>query len=446
MLRQWQAYIVLVIAFLSSIDCQADEPLLVKLVSADTVKNKEVVVPLLCVLVTEGEEKKELRALANQFAKDMEYGQQFKVTIVAEPAPKYKEDIRNRLVKDYFAVIYLRLDLIGHCVEWRLYDPQDEEALLQDNPIKIIKGKKIACTSHNIVLAAHTIAHQVWYELRSEPSIFTTKIAYCVSVPQVVKKNKRYTHVKHIYISDYDGGNPQLLVDTPTINMAPRWGMKSKKPVLFYSEHTADNVRLMKVDLHGIRTMVLNKKGGIMLPSFATHGRSVAYNVAGDIVCKKIDTTGKRITTVISNKGNNLSSNLLDNDDIIFCSDFETGHPHIYYYHAQTHTTERLTQSGYCTSPAYCSKSNCVVYAKLVHGVSQLYMYNLTEKKHEQLTFDKGNKDEPSFSPCGNFIVFAVENANSSRIAVMHLATRKRDYITLPSLCASYPTWSPFLE
>lgn len=80
-----------------------------------------------------------------------------------------------------------------------------------------------------------------------------------------------------MYIADYDGSHEQLLVKTPTINIAPRWNADTSNPLLFYSEYTNTNVRLMVVDMKGRRRPVINADGVTMLPSFTKDGKKVVY-------------------------------------------------------------------------------------------------------------------------------------------------------------------------
>ncbi|GAH05844.1 unnamed protein product, partial [marine sediment metagenome] len=80
------------------------------------------------------------------------------------------------------------------------------------------------------------------------------------------KHKKSY---KHIYVADYDGSNEQLLVSTPTVNVTPRWNNDPANPLIFYSEHTNENVRLMVADMKGRRRIVSNFDGLNMLSSYS---------------------------------------------------------------------------------------------------------------------------------------------------------------------------------
>ena len=79
----------------------------------------------------------------------------------------------------------------------------------------------------------------------------------------------------------------------------------------------------------------------------------------------------------------------------------------------------------------------------MVYGLMQLYVYDSKTKKHRQLTTDAGNKQECAWSPCGNYILFAVDYAYKSRIAFLNLLTQERRFLTAADKSCCYPAWSP---
>src|SRR5690606_10449380 len=142
---------------------------------------------------------------------------------------------------------------------------------------------------------------------------------------------------------------------------------------------------------------------------------------------------------------NNISPTIsADGNTIYFCSDFQTGRPQIYVYHIKKKKLERLTTGGYCASPNYSDKRNAVDYAKMDGVAMQIFVYDLTQKIHTQITYDGGNKEECSWSPCGNYLLFSVENNDKSRIAMHNLLTQKRSYLTAQSTYCNYPAWSSY--
>jgi Tol biopolymer transport system component len=152
-----------------------------------------------------------------------------------------------------------------------------------------------------------------------------------------------------------------------------------------------------------------------------------------------------------NNRGNNTSPCLLENGDVIFCSDFETGFPQIYYREASTKLTHRLTNGrGYCAAPSYNAKNNSVVYCRFVKGAFQLFMIDLGDKKRreKQLTFDFSDKQEPAWSPCGKYIVFSCDQYDPAvrhrvpQIAILNMLSRRIHVMTTGSEPKSFPHWT----
>ena len=119
---------------------------------------------------------------------------------------------------------------------------------------------------------AYALADALWLELTGQVGFFSTKIAFCKEMAQ--GKGNAY---KHIYIVDYDGSHQEPLVTTPTINVAPRWNKVFKRPLLFYSENTNSNMRMMATTLDRHRIMASNFEGINMQPAFSPDGQMVVY-------------------------------------------------------------------------------------------------------------------------------------------------------------------------
>ena len=250
--------------------------------------------------------------------------------------------------------------------------------------------------------------------------------------------------LKHIYIADYDGKNEKLLVSTATVNVAPCWNRDQNNPLLFYSEHTNKNVRLVSADMYGRRKIVSNFDGINMLPAFSSDGKRVVFCASrGGGNCQLYYYAQGIFKKLTNNTGNNISPTFSeDGKTLFFCSDFETRGPQIYRYSFNSGKMERITHGGYCVSPCYCQHNNKLAYAKMIRGTMQIFLYDLATKKHAQITRDAGNKEECSWSPCGNYLLFAVETGKESRLALLNLISRHQRFITAEGSVCCYPAWS----
>lgn len=383
------------------------------------------------LLVMVGEQKQELKNILAIVKKDLEFSGQFSVDIEPCEQVATKKEVASLFDRGYSLAVFFNTTSSNDAIEWRLYDTTQ---------IVMLKGSK--SQKRGMVLRgwAHNVSDGLWTALTGQDGFFSTKIAYCKEVP--VKRKKR---VNHVYVADYDGSNEQLLVSTPTVNVAPRWNRDSKNPLLFYSEYTNSNVRLVAVSMHKKRKIASDYDGINMLPAFSCDGKQVVYCASrgkgsSQLYCYDHKSELKKIT---NNQGNNVSPTFSDDGSKIFyCSDYLTGTPQIFCYDMVRNQQVRLTKDGYCASPSFCGKQNRLAYSKIVNGTMQLFVYDIGTREHTQLTFDAGHKEESSWSPCGNYLLFSIEKGAKSRIAMLNLLSNDIKYVTPENALCAYPSWS----
>ncbi len=392
----------------------------------------------------------------------LERTDQFKVTIKSLPEPRNKNEVQGFFNEGFEWVIFLTQNSNDKSLEWRIYDPIDAVML---------KGKKVLFDSSlldkyshkniSIKELAYKLADQLWVELMQSPSCFMSKIAYIKR-----KKSKDLTLASNsIYLCDYDGSDHQKLVDDGKIYVNTYWTQNSFNPCLLCSEFTDYNVRLVAFNV--ARCLLGSKQKKVFLEldgtfvgiSCAKNSRQAVYCRSGDIWHYGYNNKYKKgvYTRVIKNNGKNSNPILLENGDIIFCSNSRvdqptkkyTDGPKICYYHKDSKKINLITNSGYCISPTYCASSNKIIYSKKTKGIFQLYSYDMISKNHKQLTYSKGNKVDACCSPCGSYIAFCYNEGHRSRgsqIALFHKNTNKVWFITSKDEDCCYPSWSPKLE
>jgi tol-pal system beta propeller repeat protein TolB len=375
---------------------------------------------------------RDMQTVISVLEKDLSFTDQFDVRVQPVKALQQMSDVQA-LGSHGYSLVFFFSQPAPDTFEWRLYDVT--LALM-------VQGKKYVKRGNYSAGWAHNLSDMMWPALTGQDGFFSSKIAYCKEV-KVPRKKK----VSHIYIADYDGSNEQLLVNTPTVTIAPRWNNDLQKPLLFYSEYTNANVRLMIADMHKTKKIASNFDGINMVPSFSKDGKQVVYCASrGDGCCHIYHLANGVCKRITRNKGNNVSPTFADdNKTIYFSSDFQTGLPQIFSYNLQTQELERITHDGYCACPTYNAKRG-LAYTKRAGGVMQLFLYDPKTKQHRQLTFDGGDKDEPSWSPCGNNVLFSCERNGSSRIALLNLLTNQRRYLTPEKQKCMYPSFSPVYD
>jgi TolB protein len=377
----------------------------------------------------------ELNAIAAVIKKDLEFTGQFKPYIKklnAElPKKQLRKEIKTLCAQQKTPLAICINTTSPKTIEWRLYDTME---------CTMIVGKKYKKKGTLMRGWAHAIADEAWKALTNNEGFFSSRLAYCKD-----SKNDNGHTIRKVYISDFDGTHEELLVDLPTVCIGPRW--HTKKPRLFYSEYADTNVRLMSTSMQKQRKTISTSDGINMLANVSPDNSKVVYcssrNSSGSCQIDLLHNNGK-LKRFTNNTGNNVSPVFIDEDRICFCSDFQTGSPQIYIGNITTGHLQRITAGGYCTSPAYCPKTNKIVYHKMIHGTMQIMVYDCATKTHTQLTKTSGNKHEACWSPCGTLLLFAHENANNkSRLVSLNVLTNKTTYLTGANDQCSYPHWSP---
>jgi TolB protein len=387
---------------------------------------------ILLVLIDEKSEHLPLRGIGEVIRRDLHFTRLFKIKKLLVNIPKSKKDIIRWGKEGYQIVIFVSNDK---------YDNHTLDVQIYDTSLGVmVSSKKYKKKVGSFRDMAHEIANYLLGALVGQKGSFSTKIAYCKDV----KRGKRT--IKHIYVADYDGSNAKPIVTTPTINLAPRWNRDLHNPLLFYTESTNINFRLMFADMSGLSGVASNFDGINMLPAFSYDGKRAAYCASrGNGNCKIYYYDGATCVCLTDNQGNNIAPTFSMNADVIyFCSDFPTGKPQIYSYTLSTNKWEQITYGRSCFSPDYSFAQNKLVYTKIINGVTQIFIYDFVIKKHQQLTHDATVKEECCWSPCGNYILFSQENDGISRIANLNMLTGERTFITSSQESCSYPSWSPY--
>ncbi len=339
-----------------------------------------------------------------------------------------KEDLKA-LKRDKKAQLVITIAPFSKGYEWRLYDtiaPTLHAARRYEKRGDLVRGW------------AYNICDDVWDIMMHSKGFFSTKIAYAQKVP-----DKR---IKHIYVADFDGSYPQKVVDTSTINVAPRWHYDRKHPMLFYSDFTAQNIRLMVMGMDGVSKIASNFDGVNMIPAFSGDGSKMAYcSSRGDGYCQIYYCEKNEIKNITNNTGNNVSPSMTsDGSKIFYCSDVLKKSPELFCYNFKTGSTERLTSGAHCETPRYSPACHKVAYVRSVKGIMQLFVFDLVDRSHTQLTFAGKHKQECCWSPCGNWLIFSEGDlGKESRIALLNLHDKTQRMLTPAGHDCTFPDWSP---
>ncbi len=373
-----------------------------------------------------GKERYDCSQLTRLLVQCLGFEKRFEVTQeLLSSAPVKKSDMTHLFEKGFDAALYVTFDDLNSPIEWRLYDTQ---------PGEMISGKRQATFGY-VKDVAFSVAARVVKELTSIEPPFLSKIAF------IERDNKKKKSL--LSLVDYDGSSTQILLASTRILVAPTWSLSRKKPFVILSEFTPSNVRFVGVDMEGKKYVLLDLEGTNVGISYGKDGQDIVYCRSGAIWNYRYDTELKKGVhrCLIREQGTCASPSILENGDIVFCSEGK-----IKRYDVKTKRSTVLTPKGYNVAPAYSHSTGQVVYSTRIRGVMQLFTYDLKTKTILQLTHDRGDKVDPCWSSCGRYCAFCWEYKNESRIAVFSLATKEYWFITPSGRCCRYPAWSPIFD
>ncbi len=390
--------------------------------------SKTSTTPLVIALV--GHENQAFREKGSMLARALEWTELFTVSVVEmKHHPHHKNDIKKYADKGR---LFIAIEEGSHSFEIRVYEVKTGQ---------FIKGERIEKKGGDRA-QAYAIADEIFKELTGLPGSSSSLIVYC-------KKDQKNKNKTLLCVSDCDGSHERVITTINEIAVAPRWNRDEEVPFILYSEYTPVNLALMLVDLKGNRRVAVNFDGINMQPAFSPQGDHVlvCLSVEGSTHIYKCVTdrlTGKRkFIRLTSGSSNNLSPVYMGEHEIAFCSDRAGMRPEIFTMNDHGKHIKKIS-TAMAVSPTYCSQTGMLAYIEFIKGVAQIILYNPKTGVKEQVTHDSMHKEDVSFSPCGNYIVFSVIYEGRQQIVVQSFLTGSRRLITDSQALCGYPCWSWF--
>ncbi|MBT4855839.1 hypothetical protein HOM50_02640 [bacterium] len=400
-----------------------------------TVENKKnTKMPL--ALVTIKPVTKELKKVSRIVGQDLEAAGQFKVDLSHSSPLKNKKEITKLALQSKALAIYL-LSPDADTIEWRLYNTFSGD---------MVAGKLVKREGRSIDFWAHVIADQIWPLLTSELGSFASVIVACKRGAQK-RNHKKYSHL-FAFWPVANGTTPQPVVQGERINFAPRW--HPSRAQLFYSQHSPFNISLMSVLPGGKPRTIMSFDGQNMTPAVSKKGRvviSLSNRADAHLYEYQFDPKSKsgRFVLLTTGVGQYISPSFNGEDNIVFCYINKMGRPRIGMLNLKDKSISWISK-GHGVSPCVSADNSKLAYSTRVDRLLQLYCYDFKTGEQRQVTFDDGHKDECSWSPCGNYLVYSSEKGVNSRIGCLHLPTKSTRFLTPVDEHWSFPAWSPVFE
>jgi TolB protein len=304
----------------------------------------------------------------------------------------------------------------------------------------IAKQYNDPATQDNARMIAHQFADEIIERLGGGiPGIAETHIYFISS----------RSGSKEVWMMDYDGQGQHQLTHLGQISLSPRVSPDNSRVAFSSMGKYGWSIRMYSL-LLGRMVSFPSPSGTTVTPAWSSDGTHLAYSSdrSGDPEIWVSNADGGDAHRVTTFRGPDVSPcwNPKTNSQIAWVSG-RTGYPQIYTMDSDGSNVARLTDGGYATSPSWSPNGQFLVFAwdrkygPGAPGSEDIYVMDVASRRWVQLTHDAGRNDSPSWAPDGRHIVFQREQGHRTEIWSM-LADGTDQHPLTHDGFNSMPNWS----
>ena len=322
----------------------------------------------------------------------------------------------------------------AYTVQFQLFDVFGRDQLI---------GYRMPASRGTLRRVAHRAADMIYEKLTGIKGVFDTKVAY------VTAKQRGDGKLFSLIVSDQDGENENVIMESKDPIMSPAWSPDSRRLAYVSFEGNKSSIFIQTLRT-GNRIQVSSKAGINGAPAFSPDGRELVVTLGGidgnpDIHVLDINTRQtRRLTThrAIDTEG----SWSPDGRYIYFTSD-RSGGPQIYRVAASGGTPERITFEGsYNARPRLSPDGTRLAMVHLFRGNYRIAVMDMVDaQRRDLLVLSAGQQDEsPSFAPNSDTLIYATRATRNGVLETVTADGLIRQRLTSGQDDVREPVWSPF--
>lgn len=372
---------------------------------------------------------------ADVISDDLRYSGSFEPipTIDMPGLPRFFEEIQfadwRRLgIENVVLGRTIRLEGDRMQIEFRLIDIYRQTQIV---------GRRIPFLPGQDRRVAHSISDLVYQELTGARGVFSTRIAY-IGVTETDPGERHYT----LEIADYDGYNPQILLESKWPLLSPAWAPDGRRIAFVALEERASAIYIQDVTT-GERRKVSATPGLNSAPRFSPDGGRLAISLSkdGNPEIYVLHLGSKLLQRLTEHPAIDTEPDWSpDGNRLVFTSD-RSGNPQLYEIELSGGRTERLVFEGKFNARAHHSPDGRRL--ALIHGGEdggfRIAVFDRDTERLRLLTEDR-LAESPYFAPNGRMIVFASE----SGLATISAAGGARRRLPGDKRDRRDPAWAPY--
>ncbi|PLA74756.1 Tol-Pal system beta propeller repeat protein TolB [Hydrogenovibrio sp. SC-1] len=304
-----------------------------------------------------------------------------------------------------------------------------------------IMGKRwTGITKSNLRQVAHKITDLIYKELTGIQGAFNTKIAY---VTVKTKNNNRHFSLE---VADADGHNSHPILRSTNPIMSPSWSPDGKQLAYVTFENGRSEIVVQSLD--GLkREIIASYKGINGAPAWSPDGKKMALTLSkdGSADVYLMDMKTRHLRRLTRNWAIETEAVWAPNGHSLFFNSDRRGQPQVFQVFLDTGEIRRVSFiGGYNANPAVSPDGR---YVAMVHGhkgfhIGLLDLYNETFNVITKTYLD----ESPSFSPNGEMILYAMNQAGLGKLAVVSIDSSVTQVLSVQDGEVRAPSWGPLLN
>jgi len=378
--------------------------------------------------------------LSEIISMDLERSARFEAMDIKD-LPQQPSEFQNVNFKDW-RLLGMENLVIGQLTETSTGDYEVEFRLIDVYKEKQIAGFKLPSTKAQLRTTAHEISDIIYEKLIGVRGAFATRIAY-ITVNKQHDGKKVYT----LQISDADGHNPQILLESPEPLLSPSWSPDGKR--LAYVSFEGKNSAIFVQDIKtGKREKVAANRGINSAPAWSPDGSRLAMTLSkdGNTEIYIMHLASNSLRRITNNRAIDTEPNWSSNGKKLAFTSDRGGSPQIYEVNVLGGgKPKRLTfESPYNARPRYSSDGNFLTMVTGEKGIYRIAILDLRNGYFDILT--KSRLDEsPSFAPNDHMIIYTTTGARGTSLAAVSADGQVHQRLVLQDGEVREPAWGPFL-
>lgn len=295
-------------------------------------------------------------------------------------------------------------------------------------------------TTSNLRQVAHKISDLIYKELTGIQGAFNTKIAY------VTVKTKPEGREFSLEVADADGHNSHPILRSTNPIMSPSWSPDGKHLAYVTFENGRSEIAVQRLD--GLkREIIASYKGINGAPAWSPDGKKMALTLSkdGSADVYLMDMKTRNLRRLTRNWAIETEAVWAPNGHSLFFNSDRRGQPQVFQVFLDTGEIRRVSFiGGYNANPAVSPDGR---YVAMVHGHKGFHIGLLDLYNESFNIITKTYLDEsPSFSPNGEMILYAMNQAGLGKLAVVSIDSSVTQVLSVQNGEVRAPSWGPLLN